>query len=125
MQAHHDHTRRREEVCWVEIPQVLRVFVRPTQRRDGPQAAREPGVEHVRVLLETRTRRLFGGHYLTVRAVPNRYALPPPELPGDVPVADVLQPPDGLPPPGVGIDRALTVFQSVDGWVGERPHRAP
>src|SRR5215218_2359407 len=134
MHAHHDHTRhpevhdltrRREEVCRVEIPQVFRVFVRPTQRRDGPQPTREPGVEHVGVLLETRTRRLFGGRYLTVRAVPHRYALPPPELPGDVPVADILEPPDGLPPPGVGVDGYLARFQHLDGWFGERPHRTP
>src|SRR5215212_3853755 len=134
MEAHHDHaghpevhdlTRRREEVGRVEVPQVLGTFVGPPQGRDGPQAAGEPGVEHVGVLLETLTRRPFGRNDLTVRAVPHRYALPPPELPGDVPVADVLEPPDGLPPPGIGVDRDPTLLQSLDGGFGERPHRAP
>src|SRR5215212_361052 len=134
MEAHHDHaghpevhdlTRRREEVGRVEVPQVLGTFVGPPQGRDGPQAAGEPGVEHVGVLLETLTRRLFGRHDLFIRAVPHRYALTPPELPGDVPVADVLEPPDGLPPPGVGVDGYLARFQRLDGWFGERPHRTP
>src|ERR671920_1753086 len=98
-----DLPRRGEEVRRVEVTQVLRILVWPTQRRDGPQAAREPGVEHVGVLLETSTGRLLGRHGLPVGAVPDRYALPPPELPGDVPVADVLKPPNGLPPPGVGV----------------------
>src|SRR5215212_5237518 len=134
MEAHHYHaghpevhdlTRRREQVGRVEVPQVLRVFVGPPEGGDRPQAAGEPGVEHVGILLETLTRRLFGRHDLPVRTVPHRYALPPPELPGDVPVADVLQPPDRLPAPGVGVDGYLILLQGLDGWFGERPHRTP
>ncbi len=133
-QAHHDHARypqvhdlacRREEARGVEVPEVLRAFVGPAQGRDGPKTAREPGVEHVRVLLETLTRRLFGGHYLAVRAVPHRDALSPPQLPGDVPIADVLEPPHGLSAPRVGVDPYLLVLEHLDGGLGEGPHRAP
>lgn len=37
-------------LCWVERLEVCCVSVGPAQRAEGPQAAAEPGVEHIRLL---------------------------------------------------------------------------
>jgi hypothetical protein len=109
--ARHDHARDPEEedvgaghqhVGRIERAQVLAVLVRPAERGERPEPGGEPGVEHVLVLphraaaaalarsvrLDDELRRV------AVVAVPDGNAVPPPELPRDVPVADVLQPVD-------------------------------
>ncbi len=83
----------------IESPQILGLL-RPPERREGPEPRAEPGVEHVRVLLDSPTTDGACGKGLlgrdrclaTIRAVPDRDPVPPPELAGDAPVMDVLQP---------------------------------
>ena len=66
----------------------------------GPQAAAEPGVQHIAFLLNGRAAAGGTGYgvinagvvFAAVGAVPHRDAMPPPQLPADAPVADVLQP---------------------------------
>ena len=84
------------------VAQVGRV-VRPAQRRERPQAAREPRVEDVSFLRSARRRggrrrrsaraaSRVGHRHVPVGAVPGRDAVAPPQLPADVPVVDVLHP---------------------------------
>src|SRR5215211_434038 len=90
-----------------------------------PQAAAEPRIQDVRVLLEALARRLFGGHNLPFRAIPDGDAVPPPELTRDVPVVDVFEPPDRLAAPGIGVDGDLHILQRIYGGLCELLHRDP
>jgi hypothetical protein len=108
LQAHHHHARDPEvDDAPVGDQRVGRVVVvevggllRPAQRGEGPQRGAEPGVQDVLVLDEfvgsaavALGRCLAGGHrLLAALAVPHRNAVPPPYLPGDAPVAHVLEP---------------------------------
>src|ERR1019366_1216800 len=104
--AHYDHAGHPEEED-VEAgdEQRSRVklreiggLIRPAEGGERPQSAGEPGIENVRVLGEVagRTARAGGGgfarhdDFLTLAAVPRRYAVAPPELARDAPVADVV-----------------------------------
>ena len=108
LDAQHDHSGHPEEQdvisrfqhCrGVEIVQVFRIFG-PAQRRMRPEAGAEPGVQHVGVLFNIGTVaflalvRVFYRHrHVPARgAIPDRDAVPPPELAADAPVTDVLQP---------------------------------
>jgi hypothetical protein len=86
----------------VEAREVGRLLW-PTQRRERPQPAAEPGVEDVGLLGQLGCRpAAFGagigpvsriGHGdMPVRAVPRRDAMAPPQLPAHRPVVDVLHP---------------------------------
>ena len=107
--ARHDHAgdpeeqdvrARDERVAGIEAGQVRRP-VRPAERGERPQPGREPGVEHVGVLLDRAAARGAGLRVLAVGplaaggalgAGEHRDAVAPPQLPRDVPVADVLHP---------------------------------
>ncbi len=107
LDAAHDHARHPEEqdvVARLHVGGGIEVFVirrlvGPAERGERPQARREPGVEHVVVLMDVlRTAggalgRVFArnGH-VAVRAIPDRDAVSPPKLTADAPVLDVLQP---------------------------------
>ena len=81
---------------------VVGRLVGPAKRAEGPQPGREPRVEHVGVLVDIGAatlfapghlfRRIGGGEAVAVVAVPHGYTVAPPQLPRDVPVADVLHP---------------------------------
>ena len=108
--AGHDHARHPEEenlrrrnqvVGRIERSQRRRALVGPTESGNGEEPRREPGVEHILVLPHGTAAFVAGAyvgatHYLLVAlvAVPYRYAVPPPELSRDVPVANVLEPID-------------------------------
>src|SRR5256714_5332350 len=90
---------RDECVPWIEALEVRRVL-RPAERREGPQPRGEPGVEHIGILLDccsAAARALLGVFACRplVRAFlasKDGYTMTPPELPRDVPIADVLHP---------------------------------
>ena len=84
-------------------PAQIGGVVRPAEGRERPQPRAEPGVEDVGVLDELggrpatrlagrRTGRIVGHADVAVRAVPGRDPVTPPQLPADVPVADLGQP---------------------------------
>ena len=108
LDAEHHHARHPEEedVCagfhhrgGIEVLQVGGLL-RPAERGEWPQSGGEPGVEHVFILAQVVAAalgafgRVFARHngLAAVIAVPHRDAVPPPQLPADAPVADVLQP---------------------------------
>ncbi len=108
VQPHHDHAGHPEEkdvvACLqdrggVEVAQVICV-VGPAQGGVGPEGRGEPCIQHVRVLADAARRTVLAlagvlqGHrdLAAVVAVPDGDAVPPPELAGDAPVADVLHP---------------------------------
>ena len=90
---------RHQHAGGIELLQ-FRGRLRPAQGREGPQGGAEPGVQHVRILLDVlraavAARVDVGGgadRLMTVPAVPDRNPVAPPELPGDAPVPDVLHP---------------------------------
>ena len=108
LQPVHDHARHPEEQDVVaglhhggrvEILVVGRLF-RPAERGERPQAGGEPGIQHIRVLVDVlRAAVDAGGRVLAcaglfaaIGAVPDRDAVPPPQLAGDAPVPDIFQP---------------------------------
>ena len=122
LQAHHDHARVPEKKNVVAADQQARGIkraqiggiVRPAKRRKRPQAGAEPSVENVGILRELcaaalrafcgdarRTRMAFENlhagierrdHLLTISAMPDRNAMPPPKLARDAPVANIFEP---------------------------------
>src|SRR5439155_8288309 len=102
LDAEHDHPRYPEEKdvvaglkdgAWVVTLEVWS-FVRPPKGAERPEPGREPGVEHVGILVDVvaATRRaprwirpvLVGhDHRVTVPAVPHRDGVPPPDLSRD------------------------------------------
>ena len=118
----------------VEAREVVRVLVRPAQRRVRPEARGEPSVEGVLVLPQRTVAGpagvgiLDGGDGLAAvpgLAVPDGDAVAPPDLAADAPVADVLHPVQ------VGALEALrhegdaAVAHRRDRRLGERPDVHP
>ena len=76
--------------------------LRPAEGREWPQGRREPGIEHVRILLEREAgfepilfpHLVFAAAHVdaTVRVVPGGDAMSPPELSADTPVLDIPHP---------------------------------
>src|SRR5215208_5099768 len=66
--------------------------VGPAERRERPQLAREPRVEHVRVALPAVALRRLRADVDLVAPVPDGDLVAPPELARDAPGPDVLQP---------------------------------
>jgi hypothetical protein len=110
LEPHHDHPGDPEEDDveagdqhrgGVEGLEPLRVL-RPAEGGEGPERGAEPGVEHVRVLLQREVRRepvlvadlLLGAADVDVAlgVVPGRDAMAPPDLAADAPVLDVAHP---------------------------------
>src|SRR4051794_38930226 len=87
-----------QEAGRVEGPQLGGV-VGPAERGEGPERGAEPGVEDVLLLAQlsvaraARAGRLLGDDGLLAGvAVPDRYPVSPPELPGDAPGTDLPHP---------------------------------
>ncbi len=137
--AGHDHPRdpeekdlrrRHERVAGIE-PVQIRCVVRPAQPGEGNQPGREPGVEHVVVLahraaavgaaVDVDPARQHGRAALVV-AIPDRDPVPPPELPGDAPVADALHPLGILVAPPFRDESEASLAVRVEGGLGERRH---
>ena len=91
---------RRGDQCVARVEaREVRRLLRPAERRERPEPRREPGVEHVRILLHrpaalgARRRVLpVGPLVAALGAGEHRDAVAPPQLPGNVPVPDVLHP---------------------------------
>ncbi len=85
--------------CRVPLLQGLGL-IRPAHGREWPQSRGEPGIEHVRILVNVLAMavRTFGevragsAGFAAVVAVPYRDAVAPPELTGNTPIMDVGQP---------------------------------
>ncbi len=105
-----------------------RRLVRPAHGGEGPEGGAEPGVQHVGFpdqllasALGAAVRILQGhGHLLAVLAGPGRNLMPPPDLAGNAPVADVFQPVEIGPLPHVGDDPSTAVLDGGDGLVRQR-----
>src|ERR1700730_8466777 len=108
MNACHRHTCYPEEDdvvagfhdrSWIVALQVGS-HIRPAKRAERPQPRTEPGIEHILVLMQIRAftmrtdRHIFTAdrHFTAIVAVPDRDAMPPPELTRNAPVMDVFQP---------------------------------
>ena len=137
-QPHHDHARGPEEknvaagderaggVIFFEIGR----FFRPAERGERPKAGAEPGVEHIRVLLDFR-RAAFGaslrrfaadGDFLAIGAVPRGNAMAPPELARDAPVANVAHPFEINAFPILRRDLNFSRLHGFDGRLGQWLH---
>ncbi len=106
------------------------------EHRNGPQPGREPGIQHVFVLLQVfglegrvdglcgLQRRFRGGfhHVGSVRQVPGRDALSPPQLAGDAPVASVLHPMTVGIHVFLGNELRATAFHRLQGGGGQLLH---
>ena len=111
LHARHHHARnpqekyiacRDEHGCRVKSFEIIRL-IGPAERREGPEPRREPSIEHVRVLRE-RARiacslRDGAGVLFSscdkdtpIFRVPRGNLMPPPELPRNRPIAQVLKP---------------------------------
>ena len=128
MEAAHHHPRHPEEddvegrhqhVGRIEGLQILG-FVRPAKGRERPQGRREPGVQHIRILGQIlgtgRFDRLFQvvrDKALTVRRVPGRNLMTPPELTGDAPGLDVVQPVLPGLAPGIGNELQIALLDRL------------
>ena len=107
-----------------------RSLLRPAQGGEGPQRRREPGVQHVVVLVQriVRGQLVLFAHFglvaahvdLAVLVVPGWNPVAPPELPGNAPVLDVAHPLEVgvFPVPGHELDAA--VFHRLDRRLGQR-----
>ena len=97
-------------------------LLRPTLSGKGPQLRREPGIEHVLVLMHVMTA-AFGAHIgileqgifpTAVLAVENRNAMAPPQLAGDAPVFKVLHPGGVGLRPARGVERHLAGVDGIE-----------
>ncbi len=110
LDAHHDHARDPEEndvesgdehISGIEVLERVRLLW-PAERAEWPQGRGEPGIENVLVLSQGdifREAMMFADSLLRVAdvdialvVIPGRDAVPPPELPADTPVLDVVHP---------------------------------
>ena len=107
-QPHHDHARHPEEnnivACYKSAGRVellqLRCLIRPAHGFKRPQSGAEPGIQHILILTEMPAAALRADIHIgtgndglaAVIAVPGRDAVSPPQLAGNAPVADIVQP---------------------------------
>jgi len=126
----HDHPRDPEEDDVGARHQVVRRVVRPqvlgllgpAQRRERPEPGGEPRIEHVPVRRELRRAAGRAGldafprqHLVPLGAVEDRDRVPPPELPRDAPVADVLEPVEVRLLPALGDETDLARARRLHG----------
>ncbi len=125
LEPHEDHAgdpqeedvaRRQQHVGRVEGAQLVGL-VGPAERRERPQRAREPRVQHVRVALPARARRRIHADVGLAPAIPDRDLVAPPQLARDAPRADVVEP--------VEVALALALGMDADPAVLDRGDRRP
>ena len=138
LNAHHDHACDPEEdnvkACNKYIARIKIVkrfgFLRPPQGAKRPQRRREPGIEYIFVLAQFDVSCklvLFpniilriADVYVAIIVVPGWNTMPPPELPTDTPVLDVVHPVEVSLRPVFRDETNRTTFDSLNGWLGER-----
>src|SRR5439155_2718846 len=101
----------------------------PVQCRYMTQPRCQPGINHILVPSHptaARATRVDIGPtdnlLIALVAVPNRDPMSPPQLPRDVPVANILQPVDVHRPPSLWQDANRTVAHCFERWLRERLH---
>ena len=135
--ARHQHPRDPEKqnvragdqrVAGIKALQIGRL-IGPAERGERPEPGREPGVEHVRILLDWSAafRAQLGvdtiGPLMPAGgAGEHRNPVSPPQLPRDVPIADVVHPVLERRAPAVGHDRELGLRVTRHHRLGERLH---
>src|SRR5262249_12041545 len=110
----------------------LRGLVRPAERGERVERRREPRVEHV-LLLAQLGRAALGARLglgvddgdVAVGAVPDRDAVPPPDLARDAPVADVLHPVEVDAREALGCEADALLLHRGDRGSRELLHREP
>ena len=119
------------QVGRIEGPQVLGLLG-PAERRERPQRGREPRVEHVGVLRQLRAsafRALVGrfdaGDDVAVFAVVDGHAMPEPQLPADVPVAESAHPVQVDALVALGVPAHLAGLAGGDRAVAQTVHAQP
>ena len=88
-----------QHIVGIEVIEILRLLG-PSQGRKGPQCRGKPGIQRIRILrhmgaaaLRALAGILSGYHDLAALiAIVGRDPVPPPELPGNAPVTDVIRP---------------------------------
>src|SRR5439155_4430509 len=119
------------EVTGIERPQLLRV-VGPAESRERPETRGEPRVQYIgrtrqlaRPTLAARLgdRLLDGG--MTVRALPHRQLVTPPDLSRDVPVGCVLERLDGEAVLRLRVVANAAAAQRLERRLLQLRHRAP
>ena len=88
-----------QNICRIEILK-LRCLIRPSKCGERPQCGTEPGIQSVLILMHMCAsafraflRHLSSNHHLTALiAVISRDPVSPPELTGNTPVVDIVQP---------------------------------
>ena len=115
-----------QNACRIELLQIRR-FVGPAQSGERPQRRREPRVQDVGILLPTFGRCLVRAHahLLTVRPVPDRNAVAPPQLPRDAPVVHVVDPGEPARLQAGGMNHRVAVTYRVAGGLRQRFHANP
>ena len=126
-----DVPRGREDVARVPARELRRPLG-PAERGERVEGRREPGVEDVLVLpqlgraaLGAGSRLGLGDRDMAVGAVPDRDAMPPPDLARDAPVADVLHPVEVDARKALGREADAAVLDRRDRRSGELLHRHP
>ena len=138
VEPRHDHPRHPEEddlgsgdqdVGGV-VAREVGGLLRPAQGRERPEPGAEPGVEHVLVLAQGGAAGGARGGVLPERlleaalvAVPDRDAVPPPELARDVPVADAREPLLELDAAPLRDEADLALPVRLERGRGQRLHR--
>ena len=107
-QSHHNHAGYPEEnniitsnqgAGWVELLQ-LRSFLWPTHSFKWPQARAEPGIQYILILMEMLAATFWTYIYISTRnsgfatiiTVPGRNPMAPPQLAGNTPITNIVQP---------------------------------
>ena len=89
-----------EDIGRIEVPE-LRCIIRPAQCRERPEGGGEPGVKGIRILREMSAAALRAhirrsassdNDFSAIIAVVCRNPMSPPQLSGNAPVLDILQP---------------------------------
>ena len=107
-QSHHNHAGYPEEnniitsnqgAGWVELLQ-LRSFLWPAHSFKWPQARAEPGIQYILILMEMLAATFWTYIYISTRnsgfatiiTVPGRNPMAPPQLAGNTPITNIVQP---------------------------------
>ena len=120
----HDH-----QVVGIETAQIGG-FLRPAQRGEGPETGAKPGVERVPVGPQSGARTLRALHGRLARhddftagvAIPGGDAVPPPELPGNAPIVNLVHPIEINLLVVLGSDAHPPLFHHADGRLRQGLH---
>ena len=134
---HHSHDPERDYIVTCDkgvggiiALEILAVGIRPAEGRERPESRGEPCIKRIGILMNmgaAALRALVGsgscnGYLAAIVAIPCRDAVTPPELAGDAPVADILEPMEIDLFKALRDKLCLAVFNSVDSRTREGLH---